>query len=102
WLAALALTGATAGSLLGGYLADLITRHAENRYRARRWLCLISFPAGAGCLLGSIFVDETMVAAGLCALACLFMFCPLPTWWAVTFEVAGKHPGSLFGLLNSA
>jgi hypothetical protein len=30
------------------------------------------------------------------------MFCPLPTWWAVTFDVAGKHPGALFGLLNSA
>jgi ACS family glucarate transporter-like MFS transporter len=43
-----------------------------------------------------------MLAAVLCALACLLMFCPLPTWWAVTFDVAGKHPGALFGLLNGA
>jgi ACS family glucarate transporter-like MFS transporter len=105
WLAALALTGATAGSLLGGYLADVITRRTHSsrrRYRARRVLCLVSFPAAAACLYGSVLIDETMPAACLCALACLFMFCPLPTWWAVTFEVAGKHPGALFGLLNSA
>ncbi len=102
WLAALALTGATAGSLLGGYLADVITRRAADRYHARRLLCLICFPLAAACLFGSVLVDDTMLAAWLCAFACLFMFCPLPTWWAVTFEVAGKHPGALFGLLNSA
>jgi ACS family glucarate transporter-like MFS transporter len=102
WLAALALTGATAGSLLGGYLADVITRHAVDRYRARRRLCLVSFVVAAACLFGSVLIDDTLMAAVLCALACTFMFCPLPTWWAVTFDVAGKHPGALFGLLNSA
>jgi ACS family glucarate transporter-like MFS transporter len=25
----------------------------------------------------------------------------LPTWWACTFDVCGKHPGALFGLLNA-
>ena len=27
--------------------------------------------------------------------------CQLPPWWAVAFDVSGKHTGSLFGLLNS-
>src|SRR5205085_151268 len=79
WLAALALAGATVGSLLGGYLADVITRRASDPYRARRLLCLISFPAAAACLCGCVLVDGTMPAAVLCALACLLMFCPLPT-----------------------
>jgi MFS family permease len=102
WLAALALAGATVGSLLGGYLADAITRRSSDPYRTRRLLCLFCFPAAAACLAGSVLTDATMLAAGMCALACLLMFCPLPSWWAVTFDVAGKHPGALFGLLNSA
>src|SRR5207253_2100750 len=40
WLASLALLGATLGSLLGGYLADRITRFAADRNRSRRFLCL--------------------------------------------------------------
>jgi len=102
WLAALALTGATIGSLIGGWLADVITRHAADRYAVRRWLCLFCFVNAAGFLGSSIFFDNTMTSAVFCSLACLFMFTPLPTWWVATFDVAGKHPGALFGLLNSA
>ena len=100
WLAALALGGATVGSLFGGYLADLITRRAGDRYRARRWLCLIGFLGAATSLLGSTFVDPPILSSILCALACLLMFLQMPSWWAVTFDVAGKHTGTLFGLLN--
>jgi hypothetical protein len=28
------------------------------------------------------------------------LFLLLPTWWACSFEVSGKHTGALFGLLN--
>ena len=100
-LAALALLGATVGSLLGGYFADLITRHAADRYRARRWLCLIGFFAAAVCMSASIQIDTPWLSAVLCACACLLMFCQLPTWWACAFELCGKHPGALFGLLNA-
>src|ERR1051325_6225547 len=40
WLAAIALVGATCGSLCGGVMADRIARLAVDRYRARRRLCL--------------------------------------------------------------
>src|SRR5262249_34464944 len=62
WLAALALAGATAGSLLGGYVADVITRRAADRYGARRMLCLGCFWSAALCLGGSVLVDDTVVA----------------------------------------
>jgi ACS family glucarate transporter-like MFS transporter len=100
WLAALALGGAAVGSLLGGYLADLITRRAADRYRARRWLCLVGFIGAAACLLGSVHVDPPILSGLLCALACLLMFLQMPSWWAVTFDASGKHTGTLFGLLN--
>jgi MFS family permease len=100
WLSALALGGATGGSLIGGILADLITRHASDRYRARRMLCLAAYFSAAGCLLASVNVDSPWWSAVLCASACLLMFCKLPTWWACSFDVSGRHTGALFGLLN--
>lgn len=99
-LSALALLGATVGSLIGGFIADRITRFAADRYRARRRLCLAAYLLSAACLFGSINMDVPWISAVLCALACLMLFCQLPTWWACSFDLAGKHTGSMFGLLN--
>jgi ACS family glucarate transporter-like MFS transporter len=100
-IASLALLGATIGSLLGGYVTDRITRRAADRYRARRWLCSTAYLAAASCLFASVSVDSPWLSGLFCSLACMSMFCQLPTWWACTYDVAGKHPGALFGLLNS-
>lgn len=100
WLSAVALLGATGGSLLGGVLTDRITRGASDRYRARRRLCAIAYALGALFLFASVNVDHPVLSAIFCGLACLAMFCQLPTWWAVAFEVSGKHTGAMFGLLN--
>ncbi len=101
WLAAIALVGATCGSLCGGVLADRIARHAKDRYRARRLLCLGAYGGAAFFLFASVQVDPPLLSSILCGLACLSLFCMLPTWWACSFEVSGKHTGALFGLLNS-
>ncbi|MBI2808514.1 MAG: MFS transporter [Planctomycetes bacterium] len=100
WMAALALAGATAGSLIGGVIADRITRRGGNIYRARRLLCLTVYVLASVCLYGSIHVDSAWGAAILCTTMCVLMFCMLPSWWACSFDVSGKHTGSLFGLLN--
>jgi sugar phosphate permease len=99
-LAGIALLGATIGSLVGGILADQITRRAADRYRARRLLCLGAFFAAAALLYASVLVDEPIISAICCGLACLAMFCHLPTWWGCAFDVSGKHTGAIFGLLN--
>jgi sugar phosphate permease len=99
-LAGIALLGATGGSLLGGFLADRITRYAPDRYRARRWLCLGAFFSAAALLFASVQVDDPVLSACLCGLACLAMFCHLPTWWGCAFDVSGNHTGAVFGLLN--
>jgi sugar phosphate permease len=99
WLAAIALLGATCGSLLGGVIADRIAR-LEDRYAARRMLALGSYLGAALCLFLSVSVDAPAFSAVLCGLACLSLFLLLPTWWACSFEVSGKHTGALFGLLN--
>ena len=79
-LAALALVGATGGSLLGGVIADLITRYAANRYHTRRLLALASYFSAAVFLFASVNVDTTWLSAVFCAIACLLLFCLLPTW----------------------
>jgi sugar phosphate permease len=99
-LSGVALLGATAGSLVGGALADWITRHVNNRYRARRLLCLFAFFTAAALLYDSVLVDNPIVSALYCGFACLAMFCHLPTWWGCAFDVSGKHTGAIFGLLN--
>ncbi len=100
WLAAIPLAGATCGSLLGGVIADQIARRATNRYRTRRQLCAGAYLLAAVFLFASVQVDQPFLSAAFCGLACLAMFCQLPTWWAVAFEVSGKHTGAMFGLLN--
>lgn len=100
WLAAIALAGATCGSLIGGWVSDMITRHSSDRYLTRRWLCLFTYLGAAVFLYASLVVDHPLVSAIMCGLACLCLFIQLPTWWACAFEVSGKHTGSLFGLLN--
>lgn len=100
WLAAIALLGATAGSLVGGVVTDRIARQAVDRYRARRWTCAIAYASAAGFLFASVRLDAPIVSSILCGLACLAMFCQLPVWWAVAFETSGRHTGAMFGLLN--
>jgi MFS transporter, ACS family, glucarate transporter len=99
-LTSLALLGATCGSLFGGWQADRITRLAADRYRARRRLGLIAYGCAAISLFAGVSVDAVWLLGVCCALACLAMFSQLPTWWACTYDVSGKHTGSLFGLLN--
>jgi ACS family glucarate transporter-like MFS transporter len=99
-LAALALVGATCGSLVGGIIADRINRRAGDPYRARRMLALTAYCSAAGCLFASVNVDTPWFSAVFCALACFLMFLQLPTWWACAFDLSGKHTGAIFGLLN--
>lgn len=100
WLSALALAGAALGSWVGGVIADRIFRYAADRYRARRMLCFAAYFLAAFCLFASVNVDVVWFSAVLCGLACFFMFTKLPTWWACSFELSGKHTGAMFGLLN--
>jgi sugar phosphate permease len=99
-IASFALFGATLGSLTGGYVTDRITRTARNRYAARRLFCLVAYGVAAMCLYQSVVVDAPWVSGTFCALACFGLFCQLPTWWACAYDLAGKHTGAMFGLLN--
>ena len=99
-IASLALIGAACGSLLGGWLADRITRRAADRYRARRRFALIAYSGSALSLFTAVSVDAVWLLGLCCFLACFTMFCQLPSWWACVYELSGKHTGSLFGLLN--
>ena len=81
-LASLALFGAVCGSLLGGWLADRITRRAADLYRVRRHICLAAYICAAAFLFVGVSSDETWILGLCCALACLSLFIQLPTWWA--------------------
>lgn len=100
YLSALVLAGMTSGALLGGVIADRTTRFAADRYKVRRRVALLVFTLAALSLTASVHAEWTLLSAFLCALAGFFMFVQQTTWWACTFEAAGKHTGTLFGLLN--
>src|SRR5262249_18069690 len=84
----------------GGFITDRITRSAVNRYGARRHLCACAYLAAATVLYASVSEDDAWFSGLCCALACFGLFVQLPAWGAWAYDVAGKHTGALFGLLN--
>src|SRR5262249_33571992 len=90
-LSSLVLSGGAIGTLLGGFLADYISRPHIDRKRVRRLVCGGCYFLSAVLLwLGMQFGAAWLTA--LCAgLSCLALASTLSTWWAFVFEVSGKH-----------
>jgi MFS transporter, ACS family, glucarate transporter len=102
WLSSLVLTGGAVGLLCGGAIADVITRRARDRGRARRRLCVVAYLLAALCMIAAVQCERPWASAVLMALSFLTMFCQQPTWWSTATEVSGPHIGPLFGLMNGA
>ena len=100
WFTGTVIFAGAVGCLVGGYLADYVTRHATNRRLGRR-LCggamlLLAFLAMVSVRFSTHVVTATLLNAA--ALFCLQV--SIPTWWTVVAEISGRHGAAMFGLMN--
>ncbi len=101
WMASLVLAGGAVGTLLGGVIADRITRRAADPPRARRRYASAAFAVAAVLLAAGIACDSPWAMSVFAAASSLTTFTQQAIWWTCATIVAGRHLGALFGLMNS-
>jgi ACS family glucarate transporter-like MFS transporter len=100
WLGSLVIGGSGFGMLLGGWLADRISRLSTDPVRDRRRLGVSCYVTAAGCLFGGTRCDDPLALAALWSLSACVMHITLPNWWSVIIPQSGRHVGAIFGLAN--
>jgi MFS family permease len=100
WFSGLVLFGGAAGCLVGGLLADTVTKRITERRWSRR-ICGGGMLALSAMSVFAFGYVEHPLAATLCNAAALFCLqVSIPTWWTVVAEISGKHGAAMFGLMN--
>lgn len=100
WLAALPLLGIAAGSLLGGALADTLTRRFGRRVGLRA-PGLVGLPLAALAIVLSITLRDPMSAALCLTAAALLAALGVAPAWAVCLALGGRHAGVVSGAMNT-
>jgi MFS family permease len=100
WLSSLVLGGAAAGMLLGGFLADLVTRPGGNRLLRRRLLGSSGYALASAALVAGISCESPRLTALFAGLSLMALTATLSSWWSCVSEISGRHLGALFGLMN--
>jgi MFS family permease len=98
-LASLVNGGSAVGMLIGGWLADRISKSADP-IRARRYLGLAAYLTASGCMFVGIRCDSTLSLTLFFTGAFCVMHFALPNWWSVVIPQSGRHVATLFGLMN--
>jgi MFS family permease len=101
WFTGIVILGGALGCIVGGLLADLVTRSTSERKWSRR-LCGSSMLLLAFFALAAVRYAPSVLAATLLNAAALFCLqVSIPTWWTVVAEISGRHGAAMFGLMNS-
>jgi ACS family glucarate transporter-like MFS transporter len=102
WGSSVVFAGSTMGGLVGGLLADRMYREQAGLGRRRgRTFCATACTA-AILLACGVTSGSTSGTVAAMAASCFCASLHIATWWNCVQEIAGRHHGSLFGLLNSA
>jgi MFS transporter, ACS family, glucarate transporter len=89
------------GCFLGGYLSDRLVRVWGRRW-GRSLFGLVGY-AGAGlCVLATGFVHHPAQAVVLLCLAFFINDLAVPVIWAIPADIAGRHAGTVAGMMNMA
>ncbi len=99
-LASLVLTGATLGTMLGGWIVDRLARAGQLSVRNRRAIGCGMFTAASAMIVVSKHLDDARWSAAFATLSCFLMFTQQTVWWSCACQVAGRYLGALFGLMN--
>jgi MFS family permease len=98
-LTSLVMAGSAVGMLIGGCLADRLSR-TRDAIRARRYLGGGCYLCAAISLLLGVRQDDALTLAWLWGISFCAMHITLPNWWSVAIPQAGRHTATIFGLMN--
>jgi MFS transporter, ACS family, glucarate transporter len=98
-LTSLVMAGSAVGMLIGGWLADRISK-LEEHVRARRYLGVVCYLLAAACLFLGVRQDDALSLAMLWGASFCVMHITLPNWWSCAIPQAGRHTATIFGLMN--
>lgn len=100
--AALPLAAGALGCVLGGVLADFITKRTGSITIGRRSVGITGFLLGAFGYAAAVGVSSPGAAIGLLALASGAHDLTLPVVWATTTDFGGRFGGTASGVVNFA
>lgn len=98
-LTSLVMAGSAVGMLIGGWLADRISK-LEDHVRARRYLGVVCYLLAAACLFLGVRQDDALSLALLWGASFCVMHITLPNWWSCAIPQGGRHTATIFGLMN--
>lgn len=98
-LTSLVMAGSAVGMLLGGWLADRISRLPEPVV-ARRYLGVVCYFVAAAFLFVGVRQEDALTLATFWGASFCAMHVTLPNWWSAAIPQAGRHTATIFGLMN--
>jgi ACS family glucarate transporter-like MFS transporter len=102
FFAALPLAAGAVGCLIGGAIADFITRRTNSVAVGRRSVGVTGFLLGATGYMAAIYVHSPGAAIAFLALASGMHDMTLPVLWATTTDAGGRFGGTAAGFVNFA
>jgi MFS family permease len=100
WLAALPLIGIASGSLLGGLLADWLTRRFGPRTGLRA-PGVIGLPLAALAIVAAVLTGDGRTSAFCLAAAAGLAALGVAPGWSVCLAIGGRHAGVVSGAMNT-
>ena len=101
-LSGLPLAAGAIGCLIGGVIADWITRRANSVTIGRRSVAVSGFVLGAAGYASAMYAPSAEAAIAFLALASGAHDMTLPVLWATTTDVGGRFGGTASGFVNLA
>lgn len=101
-IASVVLAGSAVGMLVGGWLADWISKRSARPVDARRQLGVGCFLTAAGCMFMGARCDDPAALSAWWGASFCAMHVTLPNWWSVAVPQCGRHIGAVSGLMNGA
>ncbi len=98
-LTSLVMASSAVGMLVGGWLADRISK-LNDPVRARRYLGSASYLVAAVCMFLGVRQDDALSLAALWGASFCAMHVTLPNWWSCAIPQGGRHTATIFGLMN--
>ncbi|MBI3756507.1 MAG: MFS transporter [Deltaproteobacteria bacterium] len=97
-----AITGAAlVGTVIGGWLSDLLLRHGHSADRARKTLPLISMLLGVPFLVLGVSVESGGLCVALLMCARLFNDAALGGFVTLPTEMSPRHLGAIWGCMST-